>query len=76
MFLNIRAPEIVLGASLLSFFVLINFPRGLVSIFVAHVMFNVAFVAVTVRAPVGVPSRDRRRGRRPVRDTVAGRSGG
>ena len=50
MFLNIAAPEIVLGTSLLSFFVLINFPLGLVRIFVAHVMFNVAFVAVTVRA--------------------------
>jgi spermidine/putrescine transport system permease protein len=50
MFLNIAAPEIVLGASLLSFFVLINFPLGLFSVFVAHVMFNIAFVAVTVRA--------------------------
>ncbi len=50
MFLNIAAPEIVLGASLLSFFVLTNFPQGLISIFVAHVMFNIAFVAVTVRA--------------------------
>jgi len=50
MFLNIAAPEIVLGASLLSFFVLLNFPRGLLSIFIAHVMFNIAFVAVTVRA--------------------------
>jgi spermidine/putrescine transport system permease protein len=50
MFLNIAAPEIVLGAALLSFFVLVNFPQGLLSIFVAHVMFNIAFVAVTVRA--------------------------
>ena len=50
MFLNIAAPEIVLGAALLSFFVLTNFPLGLLSIFVSHVMFNIAFVAVTVRA--------------------------
>ncbi len=50
MFLNIAAPEIVLGASLLSFFVLINFPQGRLSIFIAHVMFNIAFVAVVVRA--------------------------
>ena len=50
MFLNIAAPEIVLGASLLSLFVLTNFPLGLLSIFLAHVMFNIAFVAVTVRA--------------------------
>ncbi len=50
MFLNIAAPEIVLGAALLSFFVLINFHQGLLSIFIAHVMFNIAFVAIVVRA--------------------------
>jgi len=50
MFMNIAAPEIVLGAALLSFFVLLNFPMGLLSIFVAHVMFNIAFVAIVVRA--------------------------
>ncbi len=50
MFMNIAAPEIVLGAALLSFFVLINFPQGLMSIFIAHVMFNIAFVAIVVRA--------------------------
>jgi spermidine/putrescine transport system permease protein len=58
MFLNIAAPEIVLGASLLSFFVLTNFPLGLGSIFVAHVMFNIAFVAVTVRARLAGFSRE------------------
>jgi spermidine/putrescine transport system permease protein len=50
MFLNIAAPEIVLGASLLSFLVVLNVARGLLTILVAHVMFNIAFVAVTVRA--------------------------
>jgi len=50
MFMNIAAPEIVLGAALLSFFVLLQFPMGLLSIFVAHVMFNIAFVAIVVRA--------------------------
>ena len=50
MFMNIAAPEIVLGAALLSFFVLLRFPMGLLSIFVAHVMFNIAFVAIVVRA--------------------------
>ena len=48
--MNIAAPEIVLGAALLSFFVLINFHQGLQSIFIAHVMFNIAFVAIVVRA--------------------------
>ena len=50
MFMNISAPEIVLGASLLSLFITFGVPRGLVTIVVAHVMFNIAYVAVTVRA--------------------------
>jgi spermidine/putrescine transport system permease protein len=50
MFLNISQPEVVMGAALLSLFVTINFPRGLLSIFIAHVMFNIPIVAVTVRA--------------------------
>ena len=50
MFLNIAAPEIVLGASLLSLFITFGVPRGLETILIAHVMFNVAFVAITVRA--------------------------
>ncbi len=58
MFLNIAAPEIVLGAALLSFFVLTNFPLGLGSVFVAHVMFNIAFVAVVVRARLAGFSRE------------------
>ena len=58
MFVNIAAPEIVLGASLLSFFVLTNIPLGLGSIFVAHVMFSIAFVAVTVRARLAGFSRE------------------
>jgi spermidine/putrescine transport system permease protein len=57
MFLNIAAPEIVLGASLLSFLVVLNVARGLLTIFIAHVMFNIAFVAVTVRARLAGYSR-------------------
>jgi spermidine/putrescine transport system permease protein len=57
MFLNIAAPEIVLGASLLSLLVLANVARGLGTIFIAHVMFNIAFVAVTVRARLAGYSR-------------------
>ena len=52
MFLAICCPEIVMGASLLSMFVTFNLPRGYLTILVAHVMFSVAFVAVTVRARV------------------------
>jgi len=50
LFANISAPEIVLGASLLSLFVSFGVPRGIGTIIAAHVMFNIAYVAVTVRA--------------------------
>jgi spermidine/putrescine transport system permease protein len=50
MFLNIAAPEIVLGASLLSLFITFGIPRGILTIIIAHVMFNIAFVTITVRA--------------------------
>jgi spermidine/putrescine transport system permease protein len=50
LFMNISAPEIVLGASLLSLFVTFGVPRGITTIIIAHVMFNIAYVAVTVRA--------------------------
>ena len=49
-FLAISAPEVVLGAALVSFFVTLGLPRGLGTIFVSHVMFSIPFVAVTVRA--------------------------
>lgn len=50
LFLNIAAPEIVLGASLLGLFVTYNVARGFVTLVLAHVMFSIAYVAVTVRA--------------------------
>ena len=50
MFLNIAAPEVVLGASLLGLFVTVNLARGFVTLLLAHVAFSIAYVAVTVRA--------------------------
>jgi spermidine/putrescine transport system permease protein len=50
MFLNIAAPEIVLGASLLGLFVTINVARGFTTLLLAHVAFSIAYVAITVRA--------------------------
>src|ERR1700740_2859675 len=50
MFLNIAAPEIVLGASLLGLFVTINLARGFITLLLAHVAFSIAYVTVTVRA--------------------------
>jgi spermidine/putrescine transport system permease protein len=50
MFLNIAAPEIVFGASLLGLFVTINLARGFMTLLLAHVAFSIAYVTVTVRA--------------------------
>jgi spermidine/putrescine transport system permease protein len=50
LFANIAAPEIVLGAALLSFFLTLGIPRGYWTIVIAHVMFSIAYVAVTVKA--------------------------
>ena len=50
LFLNIAAPEIVLGASLLGLFITINLARGFITLLLAHVAFSIAYVAVTVRA--------------------------
>jgi spermidine/putrescine transport system permease protein len=49
-FLSISAPEIVLGVALASFFVALGVSRGLSTLFLAHTLFSVAFVTVTVRA--------------------------
>jgi spermidine/putrescine transport system permease protein len=50
LFMNISAPEIVMGAALLSLFISFGVPRGMGTIIIAHVMFNIAYVAITVRA--------------------------
>ena len=50
MFLNIAAPEVVIGASLLGLFITINLARGFLTLLLAHVAFSIAYVAVTVRA--------------------------
>jgi spermidine/putrescine transport system permease protein len=50
LFANIAAPEIVLGASLLGLFITLNFPKGFLTLFIAHVMFSIAYVTITVRA--------------------------
>jgi spermidine/putrescine transport system permease protein len=50
LFANIAAPEIVLGAALLSMFLTLGIPRGYWTIVIAHVMFSIAYVAVTVKA--------------------------
>ena len=46
----LAAPEVVLGASLLSLFLTVGVATGYSTIVIAHIMFCVSFVVVTVRA--------------------------
>lgn len=43
-------PEIVVGVSLLAFFVAVQFSLGIVTIIIAHVAFTISFVTIVVRA--------------------------
>jgi spermidine/putrescine transport system permease protein len=49
-FLPLATPEVVLGAALLGLFLTMNITTGFVTIVMAHVMFNVSYVVVTVKA--------------------------
>jgi spermidine/putrescine transport system permease protein len=46
----IAVPEILMGVSLLLFFVMINLTLGMLSITLAHIAFCIGFVAIVVRA--------------------------
>ncbi len=56
-FADIAAPAVVVGASLLSLFLTLNLPRGLFTIFIAHIAFDIAFAVVVIRARVSVLDR-------------------
>ncbi len=45
----VAAPELLVGVSLLLFFLLVNFSLGTVSIILAHTAFSTSFVAIAVR---------------------------
>jgi len=49
-FLPMATPEIVMGSSLLALFVAAGVPTGFGTIVIAHVMFCISFVVVTVKA--------------------------
>jgi spermidine/putrescine transport system permease protein len=49
-FLPLAAPEVVLGASLLSLFLTVGIVTGYSTILIAHIMFSVSFVVVTMRS--------------------------
>jgi spermidine/putrescine transport system permease protein len=51
-FLPIATPEVVLGASLLALFVSAGVTRDITTITIAHIMFNISYVVVTVRARI------------------------
>jgi spermidine/putrescine transport system permease protein len=49
-FLPLATPEVVLGAALLAMFLTVNVSTGFATIVIAHVMFNISYVVVTVKA--------------------------
>jgi spermidine/putrescine transport system permease protein len=49
-FLPMATAEVVMGASLLALFLSLTFPLGFATIVIAHVMFCLSFVVVTVKA--------------------------
>ncbi len=49
-FLPMASPEVVMGSSLLTLFVAAKFPLGFWTILIAHIMFCISFVVVTVKA--------------------------
>lgn len=50
LFVPMATPEIVLGVSLLALFVTLGLGRGLATILIAHIMFSISYVVVTVKA--------------------------
>lgn len=49
-FLPMATPEVVLGSSLLALFLNLAFPLGFWTVVIAHIMFIISFVVVTVKA--------------------------
>ena len=49
-FFPMATPEVVMGSSLLALFVNLRFPLGFGTILIAHIMFLISFVVVTVKA--------------------------
>ena len=50
MFLPLSTPEVVIGAALLALFLTVGVNTGFATIVIAHVMFTVSYVVVTVKA--------------------------
>jgi spermidine/putrescine transport system permease protein len=57
-FLPMATPEVVLGASLLALFINAGAQTGFATVLIAHIVFNISFVVVTVKARLaGLDSR-------------------
>jgi len=50
LFLPIATPEVVLGSSVLALFITLNVATGFATIVIAHILFNISYVVVTVKA--------------------------
>ena len=50
--LPLTSPEVVMGASLLTLFLSLGWATGYVTILIAHVAFEISFIAMTVRARI------------------------
>ena len=51
-FVPMATPEVVMGSSLLTLFLMLGIPSGATAILIAHIMFCVSFVVVAVKARV------------------------
>ena len=51
-FMPMATPEVVMGSSLLTLFIALGIPTGRTTILIAHIMFCLSFVVVTVKARI------------------------
>jgi spermidine/putrescine transport system permease protein len=50
LFLPMATPEVVMGSSILALFLAIRFSLGFNTLLIAHILFNISYVVVTVKA--------------------------
>jgi spermidine/putrescine transport system permease protein len=52
LFLPMATPEVVMGSSILALFLAVRFRLGFTTLLIAHILFNISYVVVTVKARV------------------------
>ena len=50
LFLPMATPEVVMGSSILALFLAMRFSLGFTTLLIAHILFNISYVVVTVKA--------------------------